>query len=121
MKHNSDIFICKRKKDDYWAYPSPFVAHGAGFGDPVPQPDGRRDRDRSRKRAGAAGTALSLGPRATDSVIVNGDASPGLFVYEAEVEPRTARSPVSRLAKKRRKPGAIFVKGGSPPEIIIDT
>ena len=29
-KDRSDIFICRLKKDDYWAYPSPFVAHGGG-------------------------------------------------------------------------------------------
>jgi hypothetical protein len=29
-KDQSDIFMCRLKKDDYWAYPSPFVAHGGG-------------------------------------------------------------------------------------------
>ena len=28
MKKESDIFICKRATGEYWAYPSPFVAHG---------------------------------------------------------------------------------------------
>jgi hypothetical protein len=120
MKHNSDIFICKRKKDDYWAYPSPFVAHGGGF-----EIQFRNLTDDAIEidfgNAPVHKQVLSLGPRATDSVVVNGDAGSGLFVYEAEVKPRTTRSSVPRTAKKRRKPGAIFVRGGSPPEIIIDT
>ena len=29
-KKDSDVFVCKRNTDGYWAYPSPFVAHRRG-------------------------------------------------------------------------------------------
>ena len=123
MKHNSDIFICKRKKDEYWAYPSPFVAHGGGF---EIQFRNLTDDLIEIDLAGAPvhKQVLSLGPRDLDYVIVNGDATPGLFEYVAEVKPGPKRMPfprASRRAAKPRKRGAILVRGSSPPQIIIDT
>ena len=84
MKNQSDIFICKLKQDDYWAYPSPFVAHGCGFEiqfrnltkdtieidlgdragaqeDAVARPGRRGLRDRERRRRG--GVARVRGSR----------------------------------------------------------
>ena len=122
MKHNSDIFICKRKNDEYWAYPSPFVAHGGGF---EIQFRNLTD-DLIEIDLGGAPVhkqVLSLGPRAVDYVIVNGDATPGLYKYAAEVTPSRKRSsvPVARRRARPRKRGTVLVKGGSPPTVIIDT
>jgi hypothetical protein len=111
-KRDSDIFICKLAEDDYWAYPSPFVAHGGCFeiqfrnltGDTIEINLG--DAPVHKK-------TLSLKPGKTDYVIVNGDAEAGWHEYQAEVK--------TRRAAKAKKPGPILVRGGSPPRIIIDT
>jgi hypothetical protein len=121
----SDIFICKLRKDDYWAYPSPFVAHGGGteiqfrnLTDDAIEID-LGDAPVHRKM-------LSLAPKAADYVVVNGDARAGLYEYEAAVEPaatRTLRAALGRSKKAARpsKARRVRVKGGSSPKIIIDT
>jgi hypothetical protein len=132
-KNDSDVFICKLKRDGYWAYPSPFVAHGGGTeiqfrnltGDAIEIDFGS---------APVHGKHLSLAPNAKGAVIVDGDAPPGLHEYVAEVTPAKAVTSVGRVragraggasatkkAAKARKVGRILVKGGSPPRIIIDT
>jgi hypothetical protein len=129
-KNDSDVFICKLKRDGYWAYPSPFVAHGGGTeiqfrnltGDAIEIDFGR---------APVHGKHLSLAPNAKGAVIVDGDAPPGLHEYVAEVTPAKAVTAVSRVkaggasvtkkTAKIRKVRRILVKGGSPPRIIIDT
>jgi len=122
MKDQSDIFICRLKKDDYWAYPSPFVAHGGGF-----EIQFRNLTDDSIAvdlgEAPVHKQALLLGPRARDYVIVNGDAVPGLYEYKATAtpaEPGPATAGKRRTSRKAKvKP--VKVKGGSPPRIIVDT
>jgi hypothetical protein len=124
-KNASDIFICKLKKDDYWAYPSPFVAHGGGTeikfrnltGDAIEiDLEGLPVHDRT----------LALPPRGDNSVFVDGDAKPGFHPYKAHVLVPAAASP-ARRGKAVRRPTApkavrrVAVKGGSSPKIIIDT
>ena len=127
MKNESDIFICKLQKDDYWAYPSPFVAHGGGF-----EIQFRNLTDEAIEidlgDAPVHKQRLSLAPRAADYVIVNGDAVAGLHEYRAVVAPAAVRKPPAHAAAGRargaapsRKARPILVKGGSPPKIIIDT
>ncbi len=112
-KKDSDIFICRLEEGDYWAYPSPFVAHGRGteiqfrnltddtieikFGS---VPVGRNE--------------LTLLPKAADSVNVDSDAKAGIYEYVAQLDP-------ARAVPTTRKASPIKVKGGSPPRIIIDT
>ena len=126
MKDQSDIFICKLKRGGYWAYPSPFVAHGGGFEVQF------RNLTDDAIEIDFSGTpvhkeTLSLEPRAADYVIVNGDAVPGLFEYVAEVKPVTRRvrravfARAGRKAETPKRPKRIFVRGGSPPRIIVDT
>jgi hypothetical protein len=119
MKSQSDIFICTLKKDDYWAYPSPFVAHGGGSeiqfrnltDDPIEIDLGDAPVHKN---------LLWLAPKGMDYVIVNGDAVAGLHEYHAQVRPKKAVAVKARVrAGKGRRP--IRVKGGSPPRIIIDT
>jgi hypothetical protein len=112
-KDQSDIFICRLKKDDYRAYPSPFVAHGGGteiqlrnLTDDAIEVD-LRDAPVHRK-------TLSLVPRAADYVVVNGDARAGLYEYGAAV----GRAKKAGRASRSRR---VLVKGGSSPKIIIDT
>ena len=111
-KDRSDIFICRLKKDDYWAYPSPFVAHGGGT-----EIQFRNLTEETIEidlaDAPVHKKTLSLAPEAADYVIVNGDARAGLYEYGATVGARKA----AKASKARR----IRVKGGSPPRIIIDT
>ena len=121
----SDIFICKLRKDDYWAYPSPFVAHGGGteiqfrnLTDDAIEID-LGDAPVHRKR-------LSLAPKAADYVVVNGDARAGLYEYDAAVEAAPVRALRAAAGRSRRsaktsKPRRVRVKGGSSPKIIIDT
>ena len=122
-RNESDIFICRLRKDEYWAYPSPFVAHGGGteiqfrnLTDDAIEID-LGDAPVHRKM-------LSLGPKAADYVVVNGDAKAGLYEYRAAVEPapavRAAASRPKRAARTSR-PRRVPVKGGSSPKIIIDT
>jgi hypothetical protein len=123
-RNQSDIFICRLRKDDYWAYPSPFVAHGGGteiqfrnLTDDAIEVD-LGDAPVHRK-------TLSLGPRAADYVVVNGDAKAGLYEYAAVVL-RAAPSVLRAAAGRTKKAGGpakarrILVKGGSSPKIIID-
>jgi hypothetical protein len=124
-KNESDIFICRLGKSDYWAYPSPFVAHGGGteiqfrnLTDDAIEID-LGDAPLHKK-------TLSLGPTAADYVVVNGDARAGLYEYAAAVRPgaaRVLRAAAGRTKKAARAPKLrrIIVKGGSSPKIIIDT
>ncbi len=124
-RNQSDIFICKLGKNEYWAYPSPFVAHGGGteiqfrnLTDDAIEID-LGDAPVHRK-------GLSLGPKAADYVVVNGDARAGLYEYAAAVPAAAARvvRAAAGRAKKAGKPAKvrrILVKGGSSPKIIIDT
>jgi len=123
-KDQSDVFICRLKKDDYWAYPSPFIARGGG--------SEIRFRNLTDDailidfgKAPVHEKMLSLGPGAADYVIVNGDALSGLYEYKARVTvSATGRKMQAASGKARRqagKPKPILVKGGSPPRIIIDT
>ncbi len=107
---NSDIFICRLEEGDYWAYPSPFVAHG---GNSKIQFRNLTDDTIAIDfgNAPVGKKSLSLGPNAANSVKVNGDAPAGLYEYVAELNP----------AKGTVKARRILVKGGSPPRIIIDT
>lgn len=112
-KQHSDIFICRLEEGDYWAYPSPFVAHG---GDSKIQFRNLTD-DTIEIDFGSAPvskTKLSLGSMAAASVNVNRDAPAGLYEYVAELNPAKK---ITAPATVRR----ILVKGGSPPRIIIDT
>jgi hypothetical protein len=117
-KTRSDIFICNTGKSGYWAYPSPFIAHGAGSeiqfrnltndeividltGAPV---------DRTR---------LPLARNGSGSVTVNANAAAGLYEYEAVV----TLAPAARSFRSSRtspKPRKLKVKGGSSPKVIID-
>lgn len=113
-KDQSDVFICKHAKDGYWAHPSPYVAHGGGTEIQV--------RNLTKDTIAidflsmpVHKNALTLAPDTVDYVIVNGDAKPGLYVYEARVVGRTRKVRTST----RRQP--IEVQGGSPPTVIIDT
>ena len=124
-KNQSDIFICKLRKDEYWAYPSPFVAHGGGT-----EIQFRNLTDDAIEidlgDAPVHKQMLSLGPKAADYVIVNGDAKAGLYEYAASVQAVAARALRAAAArpKKAAEPGKarrIPVKGGSSPKIIIDT
>ena len=121
-KDQSDIFICKLKKDDYRAYPSPFVAHGGGT-----EIQFRNLTDDSIQidlgGAPVHKQALVLRPRERDYVIVNGDAVPGLYRYEATVTPGEPGSETGgrRGGSRKAKAKLVKVKGGSPPRIIIDT
>ena len=103
MKNESDIFICKLKKDDYWAYPSPFVAHGGGF-----EIQFRNLTDEAIEidlgDAPVHKQRLSLAPRAADYVIVNGDAVAGLHEYRAAVAPVAVRKP-PLLRRRADRPG----------------
>jgi len=117
-KTRSDIFICNTGKNGYWAYPSPFIAHGTGSeiqfrnltndeividltGAPV---------DRTR---------LPLARNGSGSVTVNANAAAGLYEYEAVV----TVAPAARSFRSSRtspKPRKLKVKGGSSPKVIID-
>lgn len=118
-KDESDIFICKLKKDDYWAYPSPFVAHGGGteikfrnLTDEAIEID-LQGMPVHRK-------TLSLRADGADFVIVDGDAKAGFYPYEAAVLVPAVRA--TRGARAGQKPfRRVRVKGGSSPKIIIDT
>jgi len=126
-KNESDIFICKLNKDDYWAYPSPFVAHGGGFEIQF------RNLTADSIQLDLGDTpvhtqALSLDPHGTGCVKVNDSATPGLYEYRAEVKPTgVATTPSVKTMRKsgtvptKRKAAPILVLGGSPPRIIVDT
>jgi hypothetical protein len=124
-KDHSDVFICKHTRDGYWAHPSPFVAHGAGF-----EIQFRNLTDDAIEidlgDAPVHKKMLKLDRGAADYVIVNGDAQSGLYTYRAEVKPAQAveRRKVRAVGKARRtaaRSKPILVKGGSPPTVIIDT
>jgi hypothetical protein len=113
-KKDSDVFICKPEGGDYWAYPSPFVAHRRGTqiqfrnltGDTIEIDFGT---------APVHEKSLTLAPNKKGVVILDGDALPGLHEYVATVVGKYRTAPNSR----RRTP--VLVKGGSPPQIIVDT
>jgi len=120
-KNESDIFICKLKKDDYWTYPSPFVAHGGGteiqFRNLTDEP---LEIDLQGMPVHPQKLALPAG--GADFVIVNGNAEAGFYLYEADMllpaAPRGQAATRSAAAKAVRRKA---VKGGSSPKIIIDT
>jgi hypothetical protein len=115
-KNQSDIFICKLKKDDFWAYPSPFVAHGGGS--EIKFRNLTEDAiEIDLEALPVHGQTLALPARGDNSVFVDGDAKPGFYPYGA-----TALVPVApRGGKKARTFRRVRVKGGSSPKIIIDT
>lgn len=120
-KNQSDIFICKLKKDDYWAYPSPFVAHGGGteirFRNLTDEPV-----EISLEGMPVHRTTLSLPAGAADFVIVDGDAKAGFHPYKAAaLVPATRATRGGRADKKPKRFRRVRVKGGSSPKIIIDT
>jgi hypothetical protein len=122
-RNESDVFICKLSNGEYWAYPSPFVAHGAGteihFRNLTEDAVGIDLGDAPVHRK-----MLSLKSGAADYVVVNGDAKPGLYEYEATVETaaatRSSRTGAAKAATSSR-PRRIKVKSHSSPKIIIDT
>lgn len=120
-KDRSDIFICKLKKDDYWAYPSPFVAHGGGT-----EIQFRNLTDEaveiSLEGLPVHRTTLSLPAGGADFVIVDGDAKAGFHPYQAAaLVPATRAARGGRADKKPKRFRRVRVKGGSSPKIIIDT
>ena len=76
-KKDSDVFICMLEGGDYWAYPSPFVAHRRGAqiqfrnltGDTIEIDFGTAPVHEKR---------LKLAPDKKGVVTVNGNAPPGL-------------------------------------------
>lgn len=121
-KRESDIFICNVGPDDYWAYPSPFVAHRAGttiqFRNLTDEP-----LEIDMQATPVTPTSLSVAPHASAFVTVNKNARAGFHRYRADAlvpAPVTpSRKMVSTAAPKALR--YVAVKGGSPPEIIIDT
>jgi hypothetical protein len=120
-KDRSDIFICKLKKDDYWAYPSPFVAHGGGT-----EIQFRNLTDEaveiSLEGMPVHRTTLSLPAGGADFVIVDGDAKAGFHPYKAAaLVPATRATRGGRTGRKPKPFRRVRVKGGSSPKIIVDT
>ena len=126
-KKDSDVFICKLEGGDYWAYPSPFVAHRRGAqiqfrnltGDTIEIDFGKAPVHKK---------SLKLAPGKKGVVTVNVNAPPGLHQYRAEVKlaevpPAPGGKALRRsgTAATKQKQGPIFVRGGSPPQIIVDT
>lgn len=114
-KRESDIFICKRATTgEYWAFPSPFVAHGT---QPKIQFRNLTGSDITIDFGAASlnGRILRLKRRTKRVVTLNGKAARGLCEYVATV---LGKHHVLRGSQKRQP---VLVKGGSPPEIIIDT
>lgn len=113
-KEQSDIFICKRATGEYWAYPSPFVAHGPQAeirfrnltGDDITIDFGDASRN---------STILNLKKRKRGVVTLARGAAPGLHEYVATVSGKQHQLRGSKHCLP------VLVRGGSPPEIIIDT
>jgi hypothetical protein len=134
-KDQSDVFICRLKKDDYWAYPSPFVAHGGGteiqFRNLTDDP-----LEIDLTGLPVHRQTLSLPAGGIDFVIVNGDARAGFHAYRADVllpaaAPVTRRGRTGKAGKPPRRRTTrkvtapktvrrVAVKGGSSPKIIVD-
>ena len=122
-KRESDIFICNAGPDDYWAYPSPFVAHRAGtmiqFRNLTDEP-----LEIDMQATPVTPKNLSVAPHGSAFVTVNRNAKAGFHRYRADA---VAPAPVTPSGKGVPKPARlralryVAVKGGSPPEIIIDT
>jgi hypothetical protein len=114
MKKESDIFIYSLGTGEYRAYPSPFVAHGPQAviqfrnltGDDITIDFGA---------ASLNGKILTLKKRTKGVMTLARKGAPGLCQYMATVLGKGH----TLLRSGRRMP--ILVKGGSPPEIIIDT
>ncbi len=128
-KAHSDVFICKTKKGEYWAHPSPFVAHGTGTEVQFRNLTGEAI-EIDFVDAPLSETTLSLAANATRSVTVNSDAAAGMHEYVAHVvhatpTPAKALAKTPAAARKVRRsastPRRTLVKGGSSPKIIIDT
>lgn len=124
-KVESDIFICNVGPDDYWAYPSPFVAHRAGtriqFRNLTDHP-----LEIDMQATPVTPKSLSVAAHGSAIVTVDGNARAGLHGYRASAVLPAPAPPASRGqgALKQPPPKAlryVAVKGGSPPEIIIDT
>jgi hypothetical protein len=125
-KDHSDIFICRLKKDDYWAYPSPFVAHGGGT-----EIQFRNLTDDALeidlRGAPVHSQALSVPAGGAGAVIVDGDAKAGFYPYKAHMLVAAALPPPRGKGEKTQKvrapkaPRRVAVKGGSSPKIIVDT
>jgi hypothetical protein len=114
-KTPSDIFICKLADEDYWAYPSPFVAHGGATkirlrnltDDEIEIDFGKAPVDTPK---------LALKAKGAGSITVKKEAAAGLYQYEAVV---MVPMPVGAV-RAGGKPPEVMVKGGSSPKIIID-
>lgn len=129
-RNESDIFICRLKQDDYWAYPSPFVAHGGGteihFRNLTDEP-----LEIDLQGMPVHRQSLSLPARGADFVIVDGDARAGFYAYKADMlvpaaAPATRRGGTGTRTTRRtvtapRPLRRVAVRGGSSPKIIIDT
>jgi len=117
-KARSDIFICDVGKNGYWAYPSPFVAHGVGS---EIQFRNLTDEPIVIDLTGAPvdKTRLSIAGKGAGSVTVNANARAGLYEYEAIVTVAPAARSL-RSGRASAKPRKLKVKGGSSPKVIID-
>jgi hypothetical protein len=116
-KTQSDVFICKLGGEDYWAYPSPFVAHGVGAkiqfrnltDDEIEIDFGKAPLDKKTLPLKAKGAGL---------ITVKDKARADLYEYEAVVMVPAA---VPAIGAGGKPLAAVRVKGGSSPKIIIDT
>lgn len=117
-KRQSDIFICGVGPDDYWAYPSPFVAHRAGttiqFRNLTNEP-----LEIDMQATPVTPTNLSVAPHGSAFVTVNKNARAGFHRYRADALAPAPASSGGKVGPKAYR--YVAVKGGSPPEIIIDT
>lgn len=117
-KRQSDIFICNVGPDDYWAYPSPFVAHRAGtriqFRNLTNEP-----LEIDMQATPVTPTSLSVGRHGSAFVTVNKNARAGVHRYRADAVAPATVTPGGKAASRAFR--YVAVKGGSPPEIIIDT
>ena len=114
-KQASNVFICKLGDEDYWAYPSPFVAHGVGT--KIRFRNMTKDEiDIDFGGAPVDKKALHLKADAMGEITVHDKRPAGLYLYEALVA-----VPPPPGAVPGKPPVAVRVKGGSSPKIIIDT
>jgi hypothetical protein len=114
-KPPSDVFICRLGDEDYWAYPSPFVAHGVGT--KIRFRNMTKDEiDIHFGDAPVDKKALHLKADAMGEITVHDKGPAGLYLYEALVA-----VPPPPGAVPGKPPVAVQVRGGSSPKIIIDT
>lgn len=124
MKDHSDIFICKLKDGDYWAYPSPFVAHGHGY---VIQFRNLTEDEIQIvfDHPALKGQPIVLDPDSKECFTVPAKAPSRLYEYRATVMAAVpaaagAQPPTRTGASTGSSPGSVEVQGGSPPRIIVD-